>query len=172
MSNKIPVELIAAKIFEIRGKKVMFDKDLAQLYGVATKNLNKAVKRNIKRFPEDFMFQLVSEEVESLRFQNGTSKRGGSRYLPYVFTEQGVAMLSSVLNSERAIQVNILIMRAFTRLKEVLLTHKELALKIEKLENKYSKCDEKIQAIFDAIKHLLQPQPVEEKKIVGFTKTN
>ena len=168
MDTKVPVELIATKIFEIRGRKVMLDKDLAILYDVATKNLNKAVKRNITRFPEDFMFQLTYQESRCLRFQNGTSKRGGARYLPYAFTEQGVAMLSSVLNSERAIQVNILIMRAFTRLKEVLLTHKELADRLGQLEKKYVSHDEKIQAIFDAIKQLLQPQPVEEKRVIGF----
>ncbi len=168
MDKKVPVELIATKIFEIRGKKVMLDRDLAILYNVETKNLNLQVKRNRLRFPDDFMFQLSKEEA--LRLQNETSKRGGRRYLPYVFTEQGVAMLSSVLNSERAIQVNILIMRAFTRLKEILLTHKELALKIEKLESKYGEHDEKIQAIFDAIKQLLQPQPIKEKKVIGFGK--
>lgn len=170
MDRKVPVELIAAKIFEIRGKKVMLDKDLAVLYGVPTKRLNEQVRRNIRRFPEDFMFQLSWEELDS-RSQFATMKRGKNiKYLPCVFTEQGVAMLSSVLNSERAIQVNILIMRAFTRLKELLLTHKELALKIEKLESKYVEHDDKIQAIFDAIKQLLQPQLVEDKKVIGFGK--
>ncbi len=136
MSNAIAVEVITTKILGIRGRKVMLDRDLAKLYGVEVKALNQAVKRNIKRFPEDFMFQLSWEDAESLRSQivtlNSvkikTSQRGRHiKYLPYVFTEQGVAMLSSVLNSERAIQVNILIMRAFTKIREILLTHKELA---------------------------------------------
>ena len=166
----VPVELIASKIFEIRGKKVMLDRDLALLYGVETKKLNEQVKRNSKRFPDDFMYQLTKEEVANLRSQFATSSWGGSRYLPHVFTQEGVAMLSSVLNSERAIQVNILIMRAFIRLREVLLTHKELAQRLDKLEKKYVEHDEKIQAIFDAIKQLLAPEPVEEKRIIGFGK--
>jgi hypothetical protein len=110
MSDTVAVEVVATKIFEIRGKKVMLDRDLAKLYGVATRNLNKAVKRNMERFPEDFMYQLTNEEVTNLKFQIGTSSWGGTRKLPYVFTEQGVAMLSSVLSSKRAIRVNIMIM--------------------------------------------------------------
>src|SRR3989339_759370 len=128
MSNLIPVEVIENKIYMIRGLKVMLDRDLAELYGVETFNLNKAVKRNDERFPEDFMFQLTKEELSNLKFQVGRSSLksqivisswGGRRYLPYVFTEQGVAMLSSVLNSKRAVQVNIQIMRTFTRLREI-----------------------------------------------------
>jgi phage regulator Rha-like protein len=172
MNTQLPEELIAAKIFEIRGKKVILDKDLAELYGVKTKKLNEQVRRNLKRFPDDFMYHLTRQEVVILRSQIATSRWGGTRYLPLAFTQEGVAMLSSVLNSERAIQVNILIMRAFTKLREVLLTHKELAQKIEKLEAKYAECDEKIKAIFDAIKQLLQPQPVEEKRITGFSKSS
>ncbi len=177
MSNAIAVEIIATRILELKGKKVMLDRDLAKLYGVAAKVLNQAVKRNIKRFPEDFMFQLSWEELESLRSQfvtlnksnSGTSRRGKHiKYLPYVFTEHGVAMLSSVLNSERAIQVNILIMRAFTKLREILLTHKELAAKIEALEKKYAEHDETIKDIFEAIKQLLEPPLVKEKKVIGF----
>jgi len=177
MPNAIAVEVIATRILELKGKKVMLGWDLAKLYGVSVKVLNQAVKRNIKRFPGDFMFQLSWQEVESLRSQivtlNNTkteaSKRGKHiKYLPYAFTEQGVAMLSSVLNSERAIQVNILIMRAFTRLREILLTHKELAAKIEVLEKKYSEHDQSIKEIFQAIKQLLQPLPAKEKKIIGF----
>ncbi len=177
MSKEIAVEVIATRIIELRGKKVMLDRDLAKLYGVPPKVLNQAVKRNIKRFPDDFMFQLSWEEVESLRSQivtlNNTkpeaSRRGKHiKYLPYVFTEHGVAMLSSVLNSERAIQVNILIMRAFTKLREILLTHKDLAVKIEALEKKYAEHDQTIKEIFQAIKQLLEPPTVKEKKIIGF----
>src|SRR5467141_1520665 len=133
---QVPAELIERRIYLTRGQKVMLDADLADLYQVLTKNLNKAVARNRDRFPEDFMFQLTAEEAESLRFQFGTSHegRGGRRYLPYAFTELGVAMLSSVLNSARAVQMNILIMRAFVKLREVLASHQALARKIEKLE--------------------------------------
>lgn len=168
MSNAIAVEVIATRILEIRGKKVMLDRDLAKLYGVKVKRLNEQVKRNKKRFPDDFMFQVTKEEIDSLRSQNATSNRGGRRYLPYVFTQEGVAMLSSVLNSERAIQVNILIMRAFIKLREILLTHKDLAAKIEALENKYAEHDQTIKEIFQAIKQLLEPPPVKEKRITGF----
>jgi len=178
MSNAIAVEIIATRISELRGKKVMLDRDLAKLYGVKVKRLNEQVKRNRKRFPDDFMFQVTREEIDSLRSQNvtlssrsqfATLKQGKNiKYLPYVFTEQGVAMLSSVLNSEKAIQVNILIMRAFTKLKEILLTHKDLAVKIEALENKYAEHDQTIREIFQAIKQLLEPPPVKEKKIIGF----
>ncbi|MFA5411114.1 MAG: ORF6N domain-containing protein [Candidatus Omnitrophota bacterium] len=167
MRDTVSVEVIATKILEIRGRKVMLDADLARLYGVSTKRLNEQVKRNKKRFPDDFMYRLTEEEVAILRSQFATSSWGGVRYLPYVFTEQGVAMLSSVLNSERAIQVNILIMRAFVKLKELLLTHKELAGKLEALEKKYAEHDEKIKNIFEAIRQLLMP-PKEEKKIIGF----
>ncbi len=124
-------------IHNIRGQKVMLDSDLAMLYGVLTKNLNKAVKRNVQRFPEDFMFQLTEEEYESLRFQIGTSKpkRGGRRFMPYVFTEQGIAMLSSVLKSEQAISVNIQIMRTFVKIKQFALEHKELTERLTELEH-------------------------------------
>ena len=132
----VPVGLIERRIYLIRGHKVMLDADLAELYQVTTGNLNLAVRRNSDRFPEDFMFQLTAAEAESSRLQIATSNvgRGGRRYLPYAFTELGVAMLSSVLNSERAVQMNILIMRAFVKLRELLATHKDLARKIEKLE--------------------------------------
>ena len=147
----------------------MLDRDLAGLYGVGAKVLNQAVKRNIKRFPDDFMFQLSWEEVESSRSQFVTLKQGKNiKYLPYAFTEHGVAMLSSVLNSERAIQVNILIMRAFTKLREILLTHKDLAAKIEVLEKKYAEHDQAIKSIFEAIKQLLEPPLVKERRITGF----
>ena len=162
-------ELIATRIYELRGRKVMLDRDLAKLYGVKLKRLNEQVKRNIRRFPDDFMFQLTWEELESSRSQIATLKQGRNiKYLPYVFTEHGVAMLSSVLNSERAIQVNILIMRAFTKLREILLTHKELAVKIDALERKYTEHDVTIKTIFEAIKQLLEPPLIQEKKITGF----
>ncbi len=168
MDKETPVEIIATKILEIRGKKVMLDRDLAQLYGVRTKVLNQAVKRNIKRFPSDFMFQLSEEEVNASRSQIVTLKKGQNiKYLPYVFTEQGVAMLSSVLNSERAIEVNILVMRAFVKLKEVILSHKDLVHKLDQLESKYANHDEKIKYILEAIRLLLEP-PEEPKKKIGF----
>jgi len=176
MANAVSVEVVATKIFEIRGKRVMLDVDLAALYGVSTKRLNEQVKRNMKRFPADFMYQLTSHEIAILRSQIATSRWGGRRYLPYVFSQEGVAMLSSVLNSERAIHVNIQIMRAFVKLKEFLLTHKDLAIKIEALERKYADHDVKIQVIFDAIKKLLekpapeQPKPDEPKRRIGFHK--
>lgn len=171
--KEIAVELVATKILLVRGNRVMLDSDLASLYEVETKNLNLQVKRNKERFPNDFMFQLTKKEA--LRLQNATSKRGGRRYLPYVFTEQGVAMLSSVLNSERAIEVNIAIMRAFVRMREILLTNKDLAVKIEALELKYknhdlklSEYDAHIGAIFEAIKQLMTTAPVPEKPKIGF----
>jgi predicted nucleic acid-binding protein len=173
--KEIAVELVAAKILLVRGSRVMLDSDLASLYGVETKNLNLQVKRNMGRFPKDFMFQLTKREA--LRLQNATSKRGGRRYLPYIFTEQGVAMLSSVLNSERAIEVNIAIMRAFVRMRDILFTNKGLAVKIEALELKYknhdmklSEYDAHIGAIFEAIKQLMSPSPVLEKPKIGFHK--
>ena len=141
MKDLIPQEVIENKSYLIRGQKAMVDRDLAKLYGVPTKRLKEQVKRNIKRFPEDFMFELTMQELEILRSQFATSRWGGERYLPYAFTEQGVAMLSSVLNSERAIEVNIAIMRAFVRLREILLTHKDLAAKIAALELKYKNQD-------------------------------
>jgi len=162
-------EVIEKKIFLIRGKKVMLDKDLAALYSVTTGNLNKAVKRNKDRFPEDFMSQLTRQELRALIFQIGISKRrGGTRKLPYVFTEQGVAMLSSVLNSKRAIHVNIQIMRVFTKLRKMIQTHKDLRRKIEEMEKKYDQHDQQLQAVFEAIKQLLS-SPVEKKRVIdGF----
>jgi uncharacterized membrane-anchored protein YjiN (DUF445 family) len=152
----------------IRGQKVMIDSDLADLYRVPTKVFNQAVKRNLKRFPKDFMFRLNRKEMEILRSQIVTSSWGGRRSSPYVFTEQGVAMLSSVLSSERAVQVNIAIMRAFVKLREILTTHQDLAEKIEELENKYRQHDDKIQAVFDAIRELLQPPAVSPRRRIGF----
>ena len=162
-------DAIEKKIYIIRGHKVMLDKDLAKLYGVSTGRLNEQVKRNKKRFPEDFMFQLLSEEMIFLRSQFATSKRGGRRYMPYVFTEQGVAMLSTVLNSERAIQVNIAIMRVFVKLREIISTHKELAHKLAQLERKIEKHDIEIESIFEAIRQLMIP-PEKPSRKIGFHK--
>jgi len=161
------VEQITQTILFIRGAKVLLDEDLAVLYGVETKALVRAVKRNVERFPEDFMFQLSPGEWDNLRFQSGSSRSwGGRRFAPYVFTEQGVAMLSSVLRSDQAVQVNIEIMRAFVRLREILSTHHDLAKKLENLERKY---DSQFKAVFDAIRQLMAP-PVPKKKPIGFRK--
>lgn len=160
----IPQEVIEKKIFLIRGQKVMLDKDLAELYGVETFNLNKAVKRNLDRFPADFMFQLTKEEFKNLIFQFGISRWGGTRKLPYAFTEQGIAMLSSVLHSKRAVHVNIAIMRAFVRLRELLASHAELSRKLDELEKKY---DKQFAIVFQAIRQLMQP-PEKPKRRIGF----
>ena len=164
MNDLIPQQIIESKILILRGKKVMLDRDLAALYSVETKMLKRAVKRNIERFPDDFMFQLIKEEFDNLRCQNGTSSWGGQRYLPYAFTENGVAMLSSILNSKRAIQVNIQIMRTFTKIREMLATHKELRQKIEEIEKKY---DHQFKIVFDVIKCLIEPAQKSGKRI-GF----
>ena len=162
----VPPALISQKIFFVRGARVMLDADLARLYGVATKNLNKAVKRNTSRFPSDFMFQLSPKELHSLGFQSGTSKpgRGGRRYVPYAFTEQGVAMLSSVLRSSRAVQVNVAIMRTFVRLREMLTTHEELRRKIDAMEKRY---DARFRTVFETIRQMLET-PIPAKKPIGF----
>ncbi|MCL6097206.1 MAG: ORF6N domain-containing protein [Bacteroidetes bacterium] len=163
----IPSEVIENKILLIRGQKVLLDKDLAVLYGVETFNLNKTVKRNIDRFPNDFMFQLTKAEFNNLIFQFGISSWGGTRKLPYAFTEQGVAMLSSVLKSKRAVQVNILIMRAFVKLRAIISSHKELAEKLKELESRVEVHDENISAIFEAINRLLAIEDKPKRKI-GF----
>jgi len=137
-------DIISSKIYLIRDKKIMMDKDLAVLYGVTTGNLNKAVKRNIKRFPDDFMFQLTKEEIDNLIFQFGTSSWGGTRSLPFAFTEQGVAMLSGILNSDRAIQVNIQIMRIFTRLREMLVENLSIRIEIESIKKKLVNQDKSV----------------------------
>jgi hypothetical protein len=168
MSKEISIETVAARILVIRGKKVMLDRDLAQLYGVTTGRFNEQVKRNLKRFPNDFMFVLQREEVMNLISQNAISSWGGHRKLPCVFTEQGVAMLSSILNSERAIDVNIAIMRAFVKLREFLMTHKEVAEKIDVLEKKYSEHDKKFVVVFEAIRRLLEPVSEPKKPQIGF----
>lgn len=168
MSNIISLEIIVAKILEVRGRKVMLDRDLAILYGVPVKVLNQAVKRNLRRFPGDFMYQLTKQEVANLKSQFVTSSWGGlRRALPYAFTEQGVAMLSSVLRSKRAVQVNIRIMRAFVRLRQMVITHKEFSLRLDELERKIWQHDEHIQAIFEAIRQLMA---IEEKpkRRIGF----
>lgn len=168
----IPAELITSKILLIRGEKVLLDRDLAELYGVETRVLNQAVKRNIERFPDDFMFQITAGENRFLRSQFVTLKRGGhSKYLPYVFTEQGVAMLSSVLNSTRAIQVNIAIMRAFVEIRKFLYSNDALAQKLKELERKTKKKfadqQKQINIIFEAIKQLLVEETKPVRKI-GF----
>lgn len=176
--TEVADEEIVSKIYFIRDKKIMLDRDLAELYDVTTGNLNKAVKRNLNRFPEDFMFQLTETEFKNLIFQNGTSSWGGTRKMPYGFTEQGVAMLSGVLNSDRAIEVNIRIIRIFTKLREMLLTHKDILVKLEKIENELMKQDgrtakneDNIQMIFEALKQLLNP-PQEPRKRIGFKPDN
>ena len=165
MTTHVPMETITSKIYLIRKQKVMLDRDLAELYNVETGQLKRAVRRNIDRFPVDFMFELTKKEDNDLRCQFGTLKRGQhSKYLPMAFTEQGVAMLSSVLNSKRAIQVNIQIMRAFTQLRQMLSTHEDLKKNIEEMEKKY---DQQFQIVFEAIKQLLETESKPRKKI-GF----
>jgi hypothetical protein len=166
----VPQEVIENKIYLIRGQKVMLDIDLAELYEVKTKQLNRQVRRNIERFPKDFMFQLTKNELENLRCQIGTSSWGGIRYHPCAFTEHGILMLSSVLKSKRAIHVNIQIMRVFVRIKQMVSAHKELAHKLEQLEQKVGKHSEDIQLIFQAIHKLMEPAPAKVIKKVGFLK--
>ncbi len=165
---------ISEKIYLLREKRVMLDFDLAKLYGVETKQLKRQVRRNIARFSEDFIFQLSRQELEILRSQIGTSSWGGLRYLPYAFTEQGVAMLSTVLSSEAAIQVSIQIIRVFTHIRELLSTHKDILFKLEQLEKqllhhdkRLNKTEDEIQIIFSALKQLLNP-PSESRKKIGY----
>ena len=161
----LPMERVEDRILSIRGHRVMLDADLAELYGVPTKRLNEAVRRNAARFPEDFMFQLTADEAEILRSQFATSNgRGGRRYIPYAFTELGVAMLSSVLNSERAVLVNIAIMRAFVRLREMAASHKDVLLRLDEMEGKY---DRQFKVVFDAIRALMEPPKIPRRRI-GF----
>ncbi|MBN1475137.1 ORF6N domain-containing protein [Candidatus Sumerlaeota bacterium] len=182
----IPPERIEGMILTIRGQRVLIDQDLADLYGVETKTLIRAVKRNIDRFPDDFIFQLSKEEHASLRYQFGTSNRlsrsvipdsaqpkshvkkgrGGRRHLPYAFTEQGVAMLSSVLRSPRAVQVNIEIMRAFVRMRQLLASHADLTQKLNALERRY---DAQFKVVFDAIRQLMKPAPPPRHRRIGYT---
>jgi hypothetical protein len=177
MTNKqavIPLERIETRIFLVRGHKILLDEDLAALYEVEVKALNRAVKRNIERFPDDFMFQLNADELallrrqsgtSNLKSQNGASSRGGRRYLPYSFTEQGVAMLSSVLRSPRAVMVNVEIMRAFVRLRQMLASNADLARKLATLEKKY---DAQFKIVFDAIRELMTPPDPKKKRPIGF----
>ncbi len=164
IANVIPLERIERSIFLIRGQKILLSRQLAELYGVETKVLNQAVARNRERFPDDFMFQLSKEELENLKSQIVTSSWGGVRVAPYAFTEQGVAMLSSVLNSDRAVHVNIEIMRAFVKLRQMLSSNVELARKLESLEKKY---DEQFKVVFDAIRQLMSPA-ARPKREIGF----
>jgi phage regulator Rha-like protein len=167
----IPLERIEKRIILLRGQKVILDRDLAELYEVQTSILKRAVKRNIERFPDDFMFVINNQELTTLRCQFGTSKtdpRGGTRYNPMVFTEQGVAMLSSVLNNRRAVQMNITIMRAFVRLRHILASHTELARKLDELEKKY---DEQFRVVFEAMRELMTPPDPPQQRI-GFAADN
>lgn len=165
-SALIPAERIERAILLVRGQKVLLDSDLAELYGVEPKALTRAVRRNSDRFPSDFMFRLSDEEFANLRCQFGTSSAwGGRRYAPYAFTEQGVAMLSSVLRSERAVAVNIEIMRAFVRLREILASHADLARRLDELERKY---DAQFRVVFDAIRQLMSPPEASSKRRIGF----
>jgi ORF6N domain len=167
----VPTALISQRIYFVRKTRVMLDADLALLYGVTTKNLNKAVKRNASRFPSDFMIRLRPKEIEILRFQSGTSSsktHGGRRYLPFAFTEHGVAMLSSVLNSDRAIQVNIAIMRAFLQIRSMLATHEDLRRKISEMEKRY---DSKFHAVFATLRQMLEA-PVPPRRQIGFHPTS
>lgn len=160
---------IGTQIYLVRGQKIMLDADLAKLYRVATKSLNLAVRRNLARFPEDFMFQLTKQEAASLRFQFETSNgRGGSRYMPHVFTEQGIAMLSSVLKSSHAIQMNILIMRAFVKIREVLATHKDVVEKLSEIERIQHRHGAHIAGIWKEIEKLMQP-PKRPKYRIGYS---
>ena len=163
----IPLDQVARSIRVVRGQRVLLDADLAHLYGVKTGNLNKAVGRNRDRFPADFTFRLTAEETENLRFQFGISSWGGRRALPYAFTEEGVAMLSSVLKSDRAVKVNIAIMRAFVKLRDALETNRELAQKFKELETRVGKHDDEIAAIIDAIRQLMAP-PSKPEREIGF----
>jgi hypothetical protein len=160
----IPNERIERIILLIRGQKIILDRDLAALYGVETRDLNKAVHRNLDRFPNDFLFQLTHDEFEDLKFHFGTSSWGGTRKLPYAFTELGIAMLSSVLKSKQAVRVNIQILRMFVALRQLIETHKDLARKLDEMEKEY---DQRFQIIFEAIRQLLEPPAKSDRKI-GF----
>lgn len=170
----IPEEIIASKIYQIRNQKVMLDNDLAELYQVETRRLNEQVKRNISRFPDDFMFQLTTEEWENLKSQNATSSWGGRRKLPYAFTEHGVLMLSSVLNSERAITINIHIMRVYKRIREMLLTHKDVLMELKTIKQKIGSNSNDIELIFNYLKQFEQIKQQEldyqNREPIGFRK--
>ncbi len=165
----IPLVIVEQKIFLVRGQKVMLDQDLAEMYGIEVKRLNEQVRRNLKRFPSDFMFELTFQEFMNLKSQIATSSsaHGGRRKEPLVFTEQGVAMLSGILSSDRAIEVNILIMRAFVKLREMISSNKELSHKLEDLEKKY---DKQFKLVFDAIRQLMTPPDPPKKQKIGFVR--
>ena len=165
----IPDEVVMSKIYKIRDQKVMLDRDLAKLYGVETKVLKQAVRRNIARFPEDFMFEMTKEELENWRSQTVTSKedRQGLRYMPFCFTEQGVTMLSCVLNSERAIHVNIQIIRIYTRIREMVLLHKDVSLLVEQVEKKLLKQDQKIEVLFTYLSKFIEKEE-QPRREIGF----
>ena len=172
----IPGEVIISKIFEIREQKVMLDRDLAELYGVDTKVLKQAVRRNINRFPEDFMFEMNQQEFEAWRSQFVTSRedKQGLRYAPFCFTEQGVTMLSCILKSDRAIEVNIKVIRVFVQLRKMIMTHKDLILKVEKIEQQMDGQGHEIKVLFDYIKRLIEDKEETEaqqsRKLIGFRK--
>jgi len=169
MGKKVVItdEVVLNKIYLIKGQKVMLDSDLAELYSVETKQLKRTVRRNIGRFPRDFMFELTIGEFKNLKSQIGTSSWGGIRYSPMAFTEQGVAMLSSILNSERAVLMNIHIIRVFTKMREMLLSNKDILLKLEQLDRKTIRQDDDIKLIFEYLKELLNP-PKEPMRKIGF----
>ena len=167
LENKT-IHIIENKIYIVRGVKVMLDSDLAELYQIETFNLNKAVKRNLNRFPVDFMFKLTKKEADNLRFQNGISSYGGRRYLPYVFTEHGVAMLSSVLKSKKAIEINILIVRAFIKIREILSAQKDIIYEIENIKRNQKDHGGQIIAIINAVNKLLEPSKDKKKRKIGF----
>ncbi len=184
MANKKPIIVTAnieSRILLIRGQKVMLDTDLAELYGIETKRLNEQVRRNIERFPEDFMFQLTADEIADLRSQNVTSSlrsqiatsnspvgRGGRRYLPYVFTEHGALMLGNVIKSERAVEMSLMVVRAFVRMRELVAGNKELAQKLNQLERKVGAHDKAIAEIINAIRQLMSPEEPKKKRPIGF----
>jgi hypothetical protein len=170
MSKQLVRQNLGHLILTIRKQRVILDADMAALYGVETKQLNRAVKRHLDRFPDDFMFQLTSEEVEALRCQSGTSNqgRGGRRYLPYAFTQEGVAMLSSVLQSPRAVAVNIAIMRAFIHLREMALSVDDLSHKVDALERGFRQHGQQFEMVFKAIRQLMAPPPEPPRKKIGF----
>lgn len=165
-----PLDRIGRRILLIRGHRILIDVDLAALYGVSTKRLNEQVKRNAERFPEDFMFQLTAAEAAALRSQFATSKKssGGRRYLPYAFTEHGAIMAANVLNSHRAVQASVLVVRAFVRLRRLLSTHRDLAKKLAELEERIGRHDGAIHALMKAIRDLMEPSPDPRKERIGF----
>ena len=173
MESILPVEVITSKIYLIRNQRVMLDRDLATLYGVETKVLNQSVHRNLDRFPDDFMFQLNSQEFDNLKSQIVTSSWGGLRKIPFAFTENGIAMLSSILKSKNAVRTNILIMRVFTKLRNLMASNEELREKVAQLDHKQKKTDDDIAMLISAVNMLLEPQPEDRNpRRIGFYKEN